>query len=94
MPNTTHTLKSWPRFFEAIVRGSRTHELRKNDRDFHVGDRLTLQEFDVSSGAFTGRECMVEVTSMTSTLEPCAVSAQALHQDYCILSIRLVSPSP
>lgn len=89
MSNTTHFLKSWPRFFSAIQDGSRTHELRKNDRDYHVGDRLVLQEFDISTDIYTGRKCTVEVTSITSIYEPCAVSDEALHKDYCILSVKL-----
>jgi len=86
-----HRVKSWPRFFEAIRSGARTHELRKNDRSYEVGDILHLEEYDPDSGAYSGRTCYAEITSMTATHEPCAVSAEGLHRDYCILSIRRIA---
>lgn len=41
----THRLKCWPEFFAAIVAGTKTFEIRENDRDYKVGDALTLAEF-------------------------------------------------
>ena len=32
-----HQLKSWPEFFEPVLRGEKTAELRLNDRNYHVG---------------------------------------------------------
>lgn len=83
-----HELKSWPKFFEAIARGDKRHELRRAcDRDFRKGDRLRLREFDPETQCYTGREQTVEVTYVTSAKDPCALSEQALHPDYCILSV-------
>jgi hypothetical protein len=42
----THELKSWSRFFRPIVAGERAHELRRNDRDYSVGGRVILREYD------------------------------------------------
>lgn len=61
---TRHDLKVWPAYFEAIVDGTKSFEVRRNDRDFKVGDRLTLREFDPGlpgrvgfvNGAYTGRK--------------------------------------
>lgn len=85
---TVHVLKSWPQFFTRLSAGTRTHELRKNDRDYHEGDFLELREYNPSTNEYTGRVCTVQITSMTSTDEPCAVSKEALHPDFCILSVR------
>lgn len=41
-----HKLKCWPEEFEAISRGLKTCEIRRNDRDYQPGDVLRLQEFD------------------------------------------------
>lgn len=87
---TVHTLKSWPRFFDPISRGTRTHELRRNDRGYAIGDLLNLREFDPHTQAYSGRTERAEITSITSPTEPCAVSGEALHPDFCILSIRLI----
>lgn len=86
----THILKSWPQFFQPILEGTRTHELRRDDRSFSLGDRIQLKEFDPESKCYTGRSCTVEIRSMTSAAQPCAVSSLALHPDFCILSVRLV----
>ena len=88
MKSATHKLKSWPKFFDPIASGWRFHELRRNDRSYRVGDTLELNEYDHDRGSYTGRVCRVEITSITSSDEPCAVSAEALHPDFCILSVR------
>jgi len=50
-----HELKCWPEYFEAVISGAKTFEVRKNDRDFRVGDVLLLNEYGPFSG-YTGRE--------------------------------------
>src|SRR4051812_10711464 len=87
-----HELKCWPKFFAAIARGEKRHDLRRaTDRDFLPGDRLLLQEFDPDRNAYTGRTQRVTVTYITSAEMPCALSEQALNPDFCILSISLLS---
>jgi hypothetical protein len=90
---TRHELRSWVQFFEPINAGDRTHELRRNDRAFAVGDTLLLREFDAASGKYTGRSLQALVTAMTSDELPCAVSDVGLTPGFCILSIRVVSGS-
>lgn len=60
----THELKIWPQYFEAVVDGSKTFELRENDRDFQVGDILWLREYEPSSKKITGQSAMRRVTYM------------------------------
>jgi hypothetical protein len=43
---TTHHLKCWPDFFDAIKRGDKTFEVRKNDRGYQRGDALVLHKWD------------------------------------------------
>ncbi len=89
MPKVHH-VKSWPQYFASIKEGQRTHDLRRNDREFQVGDLMILAEFDPQAQKYTGETCEVEITSMTSTSQPCAVSSEALDPAFCILSIRRV----
>lgn len=89
---SVHQVKSWPQFYSEIVAGSKTHDLRVNDRGYAVGDILDLREFNPAEQKYTGRSCRADVTYMTGSDFPCAASGQALHPDYCVLSIR-VRPS-
>lgn len=65
MTTRTHELKCWPQYYEAIVCKERQFEIRRNDRDFGVGDRLILRELDPTSRCFTGRECHRMVSYIT-----------------------------
>lgn len=43
---TTHDLKTVPPYFSDVMSGIKTFEVRKNDRDYQVGDTLRLFEWD------------------------------------------------
>jgi hypothetical protein len=62
----THVLKSWPEFFEPVFKEIKSFEIRKNDRDFKIGDRLMLKEYDPEIGSFTGRYCFRTITYILS----------------------------
>src|ERR1700730_18449961 len=79
-----HKVKSWPHLFEATLAGFKTHEVRRlGDRDYRVGDRLRLQEFDPATATYSGRELLVRITYVTSAQTPCALSEECLHEDFC-----------
>lgn len=52
-----HHLKTWTEYYEAVENGSKTFEVRLNDRDFKAGDLLVLEEWDRVNGVYTGRSC-------------------------------------
>ncbi|PSR26708.1 MAG: RNA-binding protein [Sulfobacillus benefaciens] len=60
-----HHLKTWPHLFAAIAESDpllrKTVEIRKDDRNFQVGDILVLEEYDVVNG-YTGRSIQRMVT--------------------------------
>ena len=58
-----HVLKILPEYFEAVILGIKRFEIRKNDRDYKVGDGLTLCEY--KNNEFTGRQIRAIVTYMT-----------------------------
>ena len=66
---TVNHLKTRVVFFEAILTGAKTFEIRYNDRDFQVEDGLILQEWDdrnpMEEGHFTGREIQRTITYIT-----------------------------
>ncbi len=65
MARATHHLKTWPEYFEKVLTGHKTFEIRENDRDFYVGDTLHLMEFEPDTLLYTGRDCNMIVTYMT-----------------------------
>lgn len=50
-----HRLKIWPEFFVPLFQGTKSFEVRRNDRDFRPGDELQLEEWDPRGGLYTGR---------------------------------------
>lgn len=84
---STHEMKSQPQFFEEILADRKTHDLRRDDRMFETGDTVRLREWSEAAG-YTGREAMVEITYITDVTSPCVYSSDALHPNFCILSIR------
>lgn len=49
----THELKIWPQFYQAVADGSKTFEIRNNDRGFQKGDKVILQEWSPERAGFT-----------------------------------------
>lgn len=42
----THELKIYPAFFKRVLDGTKTFEVRNNDRGFQQGDEVVLKEYD------------------------------------------------
>jgi hypothetical protein len=40
-----HELKIWPQYYCRVADGSKTFEVRKNDRGFQQGDEVVLSEY-------------------------------------------------
>jgi hypothetical protein len=57
-----HELKIWPMYYLAMMHGNKTFEIRENDRDFKVGDQLTLREYEPKTKKYTGRVLARQVT--------------------------------
>lgn len=56
-----HELKILPIYFEEVIEGRKSFEVRKNDRNFKVGDMLALNEYDAEKKEYTGNSCLVYV---------------------------------
>ena len=86
---TVHKLKLFPEYFDAVVNGIKTFEIRKNDRDYKVGDTLRLYEFDPEEEEFSRlpekRTCNVAVTYILTHED----FPDGIPEDYCVMGIRL-----
>ncbi len=56
MSRQHHYLKCICEFYQATEQGEKMFEVRKNDRNYQVGDMLYLEEITKSSGESTNRE--------------------------------------
>lgn len=69
---TVHKLKTWPEYFNEVLRGRKPFEWRVDDRDFKLGDTLVLQEYiphpenPGREGKYTGREITKTVSYIFS----------------------------
>ncbi|CTP96822.1 DUF3850 domain-containing protein [Escherichia coli] len=80
-----HQLKIAPKYFNAVVAGQKTAELRKDDRGYKVGDVLSLCEW--KHGVFTGRKWAAVISHVLPVNDVMAVS-----EKWVMLSIRPLTP--
>lgn len=57
-----HELKIYPDYFKAVIERRKTFEVRRNDRDFKVGDEVVLREYDPYADKYTGRIWYGDIT--------------------------------
>jgi len=80
----THSLKTWPAPFAAVVRGEKTYEVRCSDRGYKVGDLLVLLEWDPETEAYSGQTVLAVVNHMTASGE------WGLPDDLCVMGISTI----
>lgn len=73
-----HKLKILPQYYDSIISNIKHFELRKDDRDYQVGDFIILQEWE--NGEYTGRETGFKIEYI---LRNC--TEYGLMEGYCIL---------
>ena len=74
-----HELKILPQYFDEVRSHDKQFELRKDDRDYKVGDFILLKEW--KDGSYTGRE--VGCFKISYILRNC--QEYGLTDGYCIL---------
>ncbi len=78
--NRTHELKTLPKYFVAVAAGRKTFEIRKNDRNFQVGDKVILKEWD---GIYTGQQIEAFIIYMTDYEQ---------KENYVVFSMQVIVP--
>lgn len=76
-----HTLKCWPEHFQAVWDGRKTFEVRKNDRDYKIGDELILREWSPDTESYTGSGLVVRVVYLLD-------DPQFVKDGYVVMGIR------
>lgn len=78
-----HELKIDPMYFDDISNYRKNFEVRKNDRDYRVGDYLALNELDDTRTRYTGRSILAYIKYILNDEKYCKAG-------YVILSIKPV----
>lgn len=76
-----HELKILPEYFNDVLSGKKTFEIRKNDRPFKEGDLLALNEYDSENKAYTGASCLVYIDYILDNADYC-------KSGYVVMSIK------
>ncbi len=76
----THELKLLPQYFNDVENGIKNFEIRKNDRDYKVGDTLLLREWD---NEYTGREITRKIDYIHK-----GDGQFGIAEGYCILGLQ------
>lgn len=93
-----HELKTWPEYYKEIVAGRKTFEVRKNDREYKVGDILHLREWEPGNlepkegtmiyipiaPHYTGSELLAKVEYILSG------GKWGIEEGYCVMSIKVI----
>ena len=77
-----HQIRLASTYFDDVVSGKKSFELRKNDRGYKEGDFLEMLEF--TDGRNTGRSVQVLVTYLLENYT-------GLEEGYCIMGTKVVS---
>lgn len=77
-----HELKTWPDYYFRIFSGQKKFEVRKNDRDFQIGDTLKLKEWNPETKDYTGRELLAEISYILPG------GQFGIESGYCVMSIK------
>lgn len=78
-----YELRLRSKYFHQVKEGIRAYEYRYNDKNFQVGDLLSLQEYNDLASACTGDQILVKVVSVCTEFVP---------EGYCIMGIKPVNP--
>lgn len=86
---TTHTLKVLTKYADAIMDGTKTFEIRKNDRGYEVGDKIV---FDVvtNKGYFVREAARHPLNGAVYRIDYILDDFEGLAQKYVALAISKV----
>lgn len=79
----THELKTINPYFQDSYNEDKTFEVRLNDRDFKVNDKIILKEYDPKNNSFSGRKIYAVITYILEKYE-------AIKENYIVFSYKII----
>jgi ParB family chromosome partitioning protein len=73
-----HNVKTHPDNFARWIMRQKSFELRFNDRDYRAGDEIHQQEFDPTTGKYSGRVGIGRIVYVLTQFK-------GLEQGFCII---------
>lgn len=83
MKKNYNELKIFPQYFEEVVNGNKRAEVRRNDREFKVGEEWLLREF--KKGKYTSRRQSIIITHILTHED-----FEGVAEGFVVFSFRLV----
>jgi hypothetical protein len=86
-----HTIKIARRYYERLVIGQKTFEVRRNDRDYQVGDLLN---FDVVNDVNSNTPEPLPEGGWEKAKVTYTHQGYGLDEDFIILGVKMLDPRP
>lgn len=85
-PERIHEVKCWAEFFDGLRDGSKTFEVRRNDRDYQPGDTLHVREWVpfllANNEHYTGRDVWLWVRYVLGG------GQHGIEEGYVVMSVQ------
>lgn len=90
-----HVLKCWPSYFDAIERGDKNFEVRRDDRGFQKGDTLVLRKYEIGSGYHPSPEAPYDYYELRREITYVLTGGQfGIEPGYVVLGLKPMTPAP
>jgi len=88
-----HVLKCWPVYYDAIVRGEKPFEVRRDDRGYQKGDYLLLRRYELGRGYDTTSAIPLKYVETRRRISYVLTGGQlGIEPGYVVLGLE--SPTP
>ena len=81
-PQQSHYLKTVQPYFSEVEKGTKTFEVRTNDRNFQVGDEVYLREYDLDTNSYSGKQVRATITYVLNDFS-------LLYLTTCVFSFKV-----
>ena len=79
-----HSLKIRKEYFNRVLNDQKTFEVRINDRDFQVGDKVQLREIEGVDAGYTGNTIDVKIIYLLQNVD-------GIINGYCVFGFEKYS---
>lgn len=83
-----HRLRIWPQHFKEVKNGNKTFEIRKDDRNFQLGDGIFLEEYDPKENKYTGDQVTKIITYIIKG------DGFGISKGYCVFGFKNKKEKP